>query len=55
MVEVFLMTLYGKWLNEPIFGPSTAINAEDAVRRFLKYIEIDDAKREKLERRIFAK
>ncbi|MFA5185290.1 MAG: hypothetical protein WC551_02295 [Patescibacteria group bacterium] len=38
-VEAFLMTLYEKWLSEPIFGANTDLNAKEAIRRFGKYIE----------------
>ncbi len=38
-VEAFLMTLYEKWLKEPIFGANTDMNAREAIRRFGKYVE----------------
>lgn len=51
-VGMFLMTLYEKWLSEPIFGQETDLNAREGVRRFLKYIEADKAEIAKLEDRI---
>lgn len=53
-VQTFLMTLYEKWLSEPIFGANTDLNAREGVRRFLKYLEIGKAEIAKLEERIFA-
>lgn len=53
-VEVFLMTLYAKWLSDPIFGANTDLKAKEAITRFTKFLEIDAAAKEKLLDRIFA-
>lgn len=52
-VEAFLMTLYEKWLTEPIFGANTDLGAREAITRFAKFIEIDDAGRKAMLRKIF--
>lgn len=52
-VEAFLMTLYEKWLTEPIFGANTDLQAREAIARFVKYLDIDEAAREKMLERIF--
>jgi len=53
-VQTFLMALYEKWLAEPIFGANTDLSAREAIRRFLKYLEIDEAARRAFEKKIFA-
>lgn len=51
--KVFLMALYEKWLKEPIFGANTDLNAKEAIRRFLKYLEITPEGLAELEDAIF--
>lgn len=53
-VQTFLMALYEKWLAEPIFGANTDLSAREAIRRFLKYLEIGAAERRAFEDKIFA-
>jgi hypothetical protein len=43
-VEAFLMTLYEKWLAEPIFGANTDLGAREAIARFTKYLDAPQAK-----------
>jgi len=52
-VEAFLMTLYEKWLSEPIFGANTDLGAREAIARFGKYIEASQPEIDKLMARIF--
>jgi hypothetical protein len=42
----FLMSLYEKWLMDPVFGAETVEAAKVAIRRFLTYLEVSDAERE---------
>lgn len=53
-LEAFLMTLYEKWLAEPIFGANTDMNARDAIRRFGKYVEAPQADIDKMLEKIFS-
>ncbi len=53
-VETFLMTLYEKWLTEPIFGANTDLGAREAITRFVQFLEVDEPARKKLLERIFA-
>lgn len=50
----FLMTLYEKWLEDPIFGQKTDLAAQEAIERFLKYLEMSDEEKQAARRRIFA-
>ncbi len=52
-VEAFLMTLYEKWLDEPIFGANTELGAREAISRFTKYVEADPARIEAMRAKIF--
>lgn len=50
----FLMTLYEKWLEDPVFGQKTDLAAQEAIERFLKYLEMSDEEKQTARRRIFA-
>ncbi len=51
-VELFLSFLYQKWLEDPIFGKNTDVRAQEAIRRFGKYLEEPTEKIEKMMNRI---
>lgn len=53
VVTVFLMGLYEKWLNEPIFGQQTDTKARDQIGQFLSWLEVDPEVRQEIEERIF--
>lgn len=53
-IEAFLMTLYEKWLKEPIFGANTDMNAREAIRRFGKYVEAPPEEIEKMLAKVFS-
>ncbi|MBI5654576.1 hypothetical protein HZC53_02925 [Candidatus Uhrbacteria bacterium] len=53
-VEAFLMTLYEKWLAEPIFGANTDTSAREAIRRFGKYVEAPEEDVQKMLDKIFS-
>ncbi len=53
-VEAFLMTLYEKWLKEPIFGANTDMNAREAIRRFGKYVEAPQEDIQKMLDKVFS-
>lgn len=49
MVQMFLSTLYEKWLGEPqVFKEFTDSKAREMIRRFLKYIDLPQEKVEKM-------
>jgi len=50
----FLMTLYEKWLEDPIFGQKTDLAAQEAIERFLKYLEMSEEEKQAARARIFA-
>ena len=54
VARVFLMSLYEKWLREPIFGQDTDLRAREAIRRFMKFLEITPEARTEMEERLFA-
>jgi hypothetical protein len=53
-VEMFLAFLYEKWLTDPIFGANTDLRAQEAIRRFGKYLELPDEEIEKMMKKILA-
>lgn len=53
-VQAFLMTLYEKWLKEPIFGANTDMNAREAIRRFGKYLEAPEDEIQKMIKIVFS-
>lgn len=52
-VESFLMALYEKWLTEPIFGANTDLGAQEAIRRFTKYLDAPTEDIERMLEKIF--
>lgn len=52
-VEMFLMTLYEKWLTNPQYGSETEKRAQLQIGDFSRYLEIEEAEREVLLKRIF--
>jgi hypothetical protein len=50
--EIFLSTLYEKWVTDPVFGANTDISAREGICRFVKYLEISDEEKEKMLGRI---
>lgn len=54
IAQVFLMALYEKWLSEPIFGQETDLKAQEAIERFISYLELPEEEEMELKRRIFA-
>jgi hypothetical protein len=53
-VELFLGSLYEKWLKEPLFGANTDLAAKEAIRRFAKYLEAPKADIDKMLSKILA-
>lgn len=53
-VELFLCTLYEKWLEDPIFGQDTDEKAKDRIRDFVKYLEWNEKDKKDLLRKVFA-
>ncbi|MBU1180357.1 hypothetical protein KJ885_05415 [Patescibacteria group bacterium] len=51
-VEMFLSTLYEKWIDDPVFGHNTELRAKEAIRRFGKYLEAPKDEVERMMKRI---
>jgi len=51
-VEMFLSFLYEKWIRDPVFGEETDLMAQEAIRRFGKYIDDPDADVEALMKKV---
>ncbi|HAM88429.1 MAG: hypothetical protein US83_C0004G0044 [Candidatus Falkowbacteria bacterium GW2011_GWC2_38_22] len=52
-VELFLSSLYEKWLSDPVFGENTDINARAAIKRFAKYLDISEEEKDRMMDKIF--
>lgn len=52
-VEMFLSALYAKWLEEPIFGRDSDLQAKTAIERFGKYIEAPEKEIKAMMKRVF--
>jgi hypothetical protein len=52
-VEGFLLALFEKWLTEPLFGANTELNAREAIKRFMRFLEMSDEEKKRLEEKIF--
>lgn len=51
-VELFLSSLYEKWLSEPIFGEDTDARAREMIKRFVNFLEYPEQEKEEILRKI---
>lgn len=51
---MFLGMLYEKWLAEPLFGADTDRRAEEMIRRFGKYLELQDGEIDRMMKKVLS-